>query len=76
MYSAFYVTLFCYLIICNQNDPYVMIEKDLNSCKAIESSIGETKTFLLAYALPEIANTAYNSLVKTCQTLIGMLVKI
>jgi hypothetical protein len=53
-----------------------MIEKDLNSCKAIESSIGETKTFLLAYALPEIANTAYNSLVKTCQTLIGMLVKI
>jgi hypothetical protein len=63
MYSAAaYVALFFYLIICNQNDPYVMI--------------GETKTFLQAHALPEIANTAYNSLVKTCQTLIGMLVKI
>ena len=65
----------CFDILDVTDDPYVMNETDLNSCKAIESSLWEIKT-LQSHALPEIANTAYNSLVKTCQTLIGMLVKI
>ena len=47
----------CFDILDVTDDPYVMNETDLNSCKAIESSLWEIKT-LQSHALPEIANTA------------------